>query len=321
MITSFVHANGRTSRAESVDPAWLRPDSGVILWVNLADPSPDEARILSDVFKFHELAIEDALSELHHPKIESYEQYIYLVLHGIDFHESQHRFATQEVDFFLGPNYLVSVHSDPSRSIERLQQLCMRNEHVIAEGASSLLHRIVDQMVDNYRPEVEKLSDNLEKLEEEVFESPDGQLIRRVLALKRDVASLRRVVLPQRDVVGRLARREFQVVSDQVTYRFRDVYDHLVRMADEAMFYQDRITSILDVHLSNVSNRLNQVVKVLTVIATIFMPLTVLTGAFGMNVTLPAMPGGPAAQFWWIMAIMVLCVAVMLWFFRLRRWL
>jgi len=135
------------------------------------------------------------------------------------------------------------------------------------------------------------------------------------------VASLRRVALPERDAVGRLARREFPQITETVAYRFRDVYDHLVRLTDEAVFLQDRVTGLLDAYLSNQSNRLNQVMKVLTVIATIFMPLTVLTSMYGMNVPLPSFPGGQAAQFWWLCGFMLGISTVMLWVFRRMRWI
>jgi magnesium transporter len=184
-----------------------------------------------------------------------------------------------------------------------------------------LLYRIVDTMVDNYRPEVDKLSETLDELEEEVFERPNTQLARRILNFKKDISSLRQVVLPQRDVVGRLARREFPLITEQLAYGFRDVHDHLVRLSDEAMFFQDRITSILDAHLSAVSNQLNQVMKVLTIIATLFMPLTVLTGMYGMNVSLPHLPGGELSQFWWIVGIMFTMSGAMLGFFRRKGWI
>jgi magnesium transporter len=154
-----------------------------------------------------------------------------------------------------------------------------------------------------------------------VFGAARRNPIRELLGLKRDIAALRRVALPQRDSIGRLARREFPEIGEKLAYRFRDVYDHLVRITDEALFLQDRVTGLLDAHLSNQSNRLNQVMKVLTVIATIFMPLTVLTGMFGMNVELPGFPGSLRAQFWWIVAMMLVLSGVMLWFFRRRRWL
>jgi magnesium transporter len=192
---------------------------------------------------------------------------------------------------------------------------------VLGEGPGMLLYRIVDTMVDNYRPEVDKLSETLDELEEEVFERPNTQLARRILNFKKDISSLRQVVLPERDAVGRLARREFPLITEQLAYGFRDVHDHLVRLSDEAMFFQDRITSILDAHLSAVSNQLNQVMKVLTIIATLFMPLTVLTGVYGMNVTLPHLPGGEQAQFWWVCGMMFAMSGAMLAFFRRKNWI
>ena len=321
MIRVFKHANGSTTCHDAVDPSWLAPDSQVLVWVDLDQPTTEEARVLSDVFHFHELAIEDALAEIHQPKIESYGDYLYLVLHGIDFSARQHRFRTRDVDFFLSPRYLVSIHHAQSRSIGRVGEACARNGHVLGEGTAALLHRIIDKMVDNYRPEVDKLQERLDRLETEVFEHPDPRLGRSILEFKKDVASLRQVVLPQRDAMSRLARREFAMISEHVSYRFRDVYDHLVRLSDEALFFQDRISGILDAHLSAVSNQLNTVMKVLTVISTIFMPLTVLTGMWGMNIGLPRFPGSDGGQFWWVAGLMASISAVMLVFFRLRRWL
>jgi magnesium transporter len=183
------------------------------------------------------------------------------------------------------------------------------------------MHRIIDTMVDNYRPEVDQLHARLDKLEKEIFTRPDASLAKRILDFKRDVASLRRIVLPQRDVVGRLARREFPNISEPLALRYRDVYDHLVRLADEAFFFQDRIAGILDAHFASVSNQLNQIMKRLTLISTIFLPLTVLTGMYGMNVTLPHMPGGDPWQFWWVVGIMVALSVGMLAFFRSKGWI
>ena len=321
MIKVFKHKGGSTTAVDAVDPAWIKPDSGVVVWVILDQPTAEEARILTDVFHIHELAIEDALNEIHHPKIESYGDYLYLILHGIDFHARQHCFKTQDVDFFLSPQYLVTVHHGASRSIGKVADVCTRNSHVLAEGPAALLHRIIDAMVDNYRPEVEKLQHRLDTLESEVFEKPNPRLARQILDFKRDIASLRRIVLPERDAVGRLARREYPLISEQLAYRFRDVHDHLVRLSDEALLFQDRISGILDAHLSSVSNQLNSVMKVLTLISTIFLPLTVLTGMYGMNVSLPHMPGGDPWQFWWVVGIMVGLAIAMLWYFRSRGWI
>jgi magnesium transporter len=313
VISIFLHRNNRTELVPTVDPAWLGPDSGVTVWVDLSAPTDEEFKILEDPFHFHPLAIEDAVAKVHHPKIEAYPGFLYLILHGIDFEASQHHFATHDTDFFLGKTFLVTVHDGQTRTVREMQDVCTRNEHVLAEGPVALTHRIIDAMVDHYRPEVEKLERKLESLEAAVFERPDPNRMRDILGLKKDVGSLRRVTMPQRDVVGRLARKEFNIVSDEMAFRFRDVYDQLVRLTDEALVFQDRITSLLDAHLANTSNRLNEVMKTLTIITTIAVPFTVISGFFGMNVKLPGVAGeGSPHEFWWLLAGTGAFVAVMM---------
>ena len=158
-------------------------------------------------------------------------------------------------------------------------------------------------------------------LEEAVMGAPDPALARAILEAKRDIAGLRRIVAPQRDVISRLARREFLDISTEMSFRFRDVYDHLVRVADDALIFQDRLTGVLGAHLSSISNQLNEVMKVLAVVATIFMPLTLLTRIYGMNVPLPRFPGGEPAQFWWLAGISAAVAAGMLIMFRRKRWI
>lgn len=291
------------------------------MWVDIEQPQADERRLLTDVFRIHELAVEDALATIHHPKVETYDGLLYLILHGIQSGEHDNVFVTQDVDFFVGRNYLITVHHGPSRSIDQERTVCARHGELFAEGPIGICHRIVDRLVDHYGPEVDALEDQLEELEQSVFDEPNRNPLKSLLALKRDVASLRRVALPQRDAVGRLARREFSQVSEKMGYRFRDVYDQLVRLTDESIFLQDRVTGLLDAHLSNQSNRLNQVMKVLTLLSTVFMPLTVLTSMWGMNVVLPNLPGGAALQFWWVVGLMTLLTGVMVWGFRWMRWL
>jgi magnesium transporter len=321
LITVYRSQNGSTQSVDRVDPAWLKPGSGVWVWVDLSAPTPEDARLLSDVFHFHELAIEDALSEIHHPKVESYGDHLYLILHGINFRESEQCFSTQDVDFFLGEQFLVTVHPGISRSLSEMRDVCSRNAHALGEGPAALLHRIVDTMVDHYRPEIDKLEERLDTLEAEIFERPDARLAKQILDFKSDVSSLRRIVLPQRDLVGRLARREFPLVSEPIAYRFRDVHDNLVRLVDEAMFFQDRVTSLLDAHLSQVSNQLNNVMKVLTIIATVFMPLTFITGLYGMNVPLPHFGLGEDQFFWGLVSVMLVISGAMLVVFRRQGWL
>jgi magnesium transporter len=321
MISVLVYRDGKIEERESVDPAWIEPGASEIVWVDIEKPEDPEAHLLRHVFKIHELAVEDALAAVHHPKIETYGDLLYLILHAIQAGQKHEGFVTHDVDFFLGRNFLVTVHQEHSRSIDALWRMSLRHPVVVAEGPVSLLHRLVDRIVYHYEPEVEGLEERLEKLEAIVFGRSQKNPLREILGLKADVASLRRVTLPQRDAISRLSRREFPQVSETFAYRFRDVYDQLVRLSEEAMFLQDRVTGLLDAYLSMQSNRLNQVMKVLTVIATIFMPLTVLTGMFGMNVPLPDLPGGPEWEFWWISGVMTAISVSMLWVFRRMGWL
>jgi len=321
MTTILVYRDGAVREAEAVDPAWLKPGAPEIVWVDIASPGEAEKKLLSETFHFHELAVEDAVLELHHPKIETYGGMLYLILHGIVAGKKHQGFETRDIDYFLGHNYLVTVHHHPSRSIAGEYEVLKRHGALLGEGACSLLHRLVDRLVDHYGPEVDALEDRLNTLEQRVFNPGKRNPLREILRLKSDVASLRRVTLPQRDAINRLSRREFAEIPEQLAYRFRDVYDHLVRLTDEALFLQDRVTGLLDGYLSIQSNRLNQVMKVLTVITTIFMPLTVLTSLYGMNVKLPHLYGGEDVQFWWVLAIMVATSGAMLWFFRRKDYL
>jgi magnesium transporter len=321
MLTIFVHRNGKTEQVTSLDKTWLNPAANAFVWVDLASPSIPETLILSDSFAFHPLSVEDARAEIHDPKIEAYDGYLYVILHGIDIRQGKKALFTHDVDFFIGQTYLVTVHDGHSRSVTGMQENVARNSRIMAEGPVALFHRIVDAMIDHYRPEVDELEDRIDALEKSVFERPDPKLIRQILDTKRDVSRLRRIMTPQRDVIARLARRDFVDISTDLSFRFRDVYDHIVRIADDTTIFQDRISGILDAHLTNVSNRLNEVMKVLTVVSTIFMPITFLSGLYGMNVPIPHFPGGEAAQFWWLFGIMIAIVVFMLTLFRRKNWI
>src|SRR5207249_3676482 len=169
----YAHRNGQTESVTSIDRSWLNPASDVVLWVDLAAPSIPESLILSDTFAFHPLSVEDAMTPVEYPKAEAFDGYLYVILHGIDFHASEHGFATHDVDFFLGPTYLVTVHDGASRSIAELREHCPRNATMLGDGPVALFHRIVDTMVDHYGPEVDKLEDRLDDLEQAALATPD----------------------------------------------------------------------------------------------------------------------------------------------------
>lgn len=321
MITYYVLRNGSTVHTDTVDPAWLEPGSSVRVWADVQQPTLADAEILKDVFHIHPLAVQDALEALQHPKIETYPGLLYVVLHGINFKPESDEFDTHDTDFFLTREFLVTVHDGKRRSIEQICKLCLDNELVLREGTVALMHRIVDRMIEHYRPEVDELETRLDQIEEAVIETPSNELTRQILTIKRDISAMRRIVLPQRDVIGRLSRREFEIIDQEMSYRFRDVFDQLVRMSDDAIIFQERVTGILDAHLASVSNQLATISKVLAAFAVMLGPLTVVTGMYGMNVTLPDMPGGEQAQFWWIVAAMAAMTGVAYAAFRRKGWL
>ncbi|MEQ1729559.1 MAG: magnesium/cobalt transporter CorA [Vicinamibacterales bacterium] len=321
MVTIYVNRNGQTEQVKSIDRVWLNPASNTFVWVDLAAPSIPDLLILSDTFGFHPLSVEDARADLHYPKIEAYDGYLYAILHGIAFQTEENQFSSQDIDFFIGLNYLVTVHNGHSRSIAEMHENAVRNPRMMSEGPVALFHRVVHAMVDHYAPEMEKLEDRLDELEAAALDNPTPEVIRQILNEKRRVGGLRRIITPQRDVMARLARRDFVDISTDMAFRFRDVFDHLQRLNDDATMFQDRITGILDAYLTNVSNKLNEVMKVLTVVSTIFMPLTLVAGVWGMNVPLPHFPGDDLAQFWWVLTICILIIVSMLTVFRIRRWI
>ena len=321
MIAYYIYRDARIERVDEIDRSWLDPASAITVWADIREPGAEDAAVMRDVFGFHPLSVEDALQARHHPKVESYNSYLYVVLHDIDFKQEEHAFETLDIDFFLGRRFLVTVHDGRRRSISEVTRICEHTDLALREGPVALMHRIVDRVVEQYRPEVDELESWLDDIESRVVAGARKELTGEILAVKRDIASMRRVVIPQRDVIGRLARREFDLIGQEHAYRFRDVYDQLVRLADEAILFQDRVTGILDAHLASVSNQLALVSKVLAGIAVIFGPLTVVTGMYGMNVPLPTFPGGEAAQFWWIVGLMTVLTTLIFYAFRRRGWL
>jgi magnesium transporter len=256
-----------------------------LIWVDLDGEDPNLYRpILADTFGFHALAIDDALIESHVPKIDDWSDYIYLVLHAVDFDLNALDVDTHEVDFFLGSNYLVTHHTDPVRAIDRTWAACQRDTRHLIRGADYLLFELTDVLVSDFMPCIDSLDEAVDRVEDEVFakNSPSSTL-NTIFTLKRAAVHLRRILSPQREVLNRMARDDYKVIDQKERVYFRGVYDHLVRLVDINESLRDLIGGVLDTYLSAASNRLNEVMKILTVVTLLFMPLTFLTGFLGMN--------------------------------------
>jgi magnesium transporter len=291
------------------------------IWVDLTVPVGDaEAAIVRDVFKFHELAIEDCFASRAHPKIDEYEGYLYLITHGLSAEATAEIAEPVELDAFLGPNYLVTYHAVPSRSVAAVTEQVTRTGIPLRQGVAVVLHAILDRQIDGLESVLDNIEARIEKLETAVFERPRNALIASLLSIKRNILELRRWTAKQREVLLRLGRREFALISPEEALLFRDVHDHLVRINDLLEGYRDMLTSIQEAYLSAVSNRTNEIMRFLTLFSTTMMPLTVVTGIFGMNFDnmpeLHAKYGYPA-----VLVAMLVVAASMLLYFRHRGWL
>lgn len=290
-----------------------------VLWVDLEDPSPEEVEILGPaVFDFHSLAIEDCLHSQSRPKIDDYDEYVFLVFHA--WKKDGEGVRLEEIDFFLGRNYVVSYHVEPRASRSALADKIEKDPKlVLGHGSDMLLHQILDLMVDKYTMVVDTLDDRVDALEEEILENANEQTLKKVLVLKKDLQELFRTIRHQRDVMSSLCREGHPIISKKARTFLRDVYDHVVRVHDTVEGLRDEVAGARDAYLSMVSVRMNSVMKGLSLVATIILPLTFVTGIYGMNFHKMPLLDNPVG-FWITCGMMVALAAVMYAWFRKRGW-
>jgi magnesium transporter len=288
----------------------LKEPNGV-LWVDFEGNPPEEDEpILTRTFGFHPLAVDDALQESHVPKVDDWDQYMYLVLHAVAFgRDDAGRLETLELDIFLGKNYIVTHHEHTIQAVHHIWECCQRDARYLSRGPDHVLYRIVDEMVAAYMPVVEQIDEAIEALEDRIFERPTPQNLSELFQLKRSLLHLRRIIAPQREVLNKLARDDYSVIDAEDRVFFRDVYDHLVRLHDINESLRDLVGGALDTYLSVINNRMNDIMKTLTVITTLFMPLSFLTGFFGMNFFTPV---APALQSWTAVVPFLISLGVMI---------
>ena len=261
--------------------------SGVgTLWVDLDTRKTDQLSILKDIFKFHPLSIEDALNPKSRVKLEEFDRYIFLIVRTIAFCESTddpYDLETANIAFYLGKNYVVTVHGADTNPVETTTELLQRKPELAAYGPARLMHAIVDQAVDAYFPVIDRLDDFMDGLEEKIFSRFDEGALREVFAVKRLVLSLRRHLAPERDALTVLTNRPSTLLTPDTQIYFRDIYDHVLRIYDSLEQFRDLLSSTLDSYLTQVSNRLGTATKALSVVATVTLPFVVVSGMWGMN--------------------------------------
>jgi magnesium transporter len=264
--------------------AALLADPQAFVWVSLSGPAtPEDVAVLRDVFKFHPLTLEDCFESRTHPKIEEFEGYLYLITHGLRAGSTAEDIQPVELDAFVGARYIVTHVSQPSRSVAAVTESVLRSGLPLRRGPVAVLHAILDRQVEGLEEVLDDVEKRIEDLEDAVFERPGNLRVARMLTLKRSILQLRRWMSKQRDVLLRLGRQEFALIPAGEAIPFRDVYDHLVRINDLLENFREMLTSIQEAHLSVTSNRLNEIMKVLTIFTAVLMPLTVVAGIYGMN--------------------------------------
>ena len=289
MITSFLYKKGgqvetNLSRARLLSAL---SEKDTVLWVDLEDPSEFESDALVEIFNFHPLAVEDCINEHSEPKVDDYEEYLFLVVHALTIVENngQKELSIIELNCFLGANYVVTFHKAPIESVTQdIAKAQQKPTGMMSSGADLLVHTILDHLVDQYLPVVHQYENRMDTLEKDMFDkSPSREKLSTLLQLKQDISTLRRIVGPQRDTLHFLTRNSGHLIKAKHLIYFRDISDHLFRIAALANGMYDHLTSMLEVYFSYLSSELNTVMKRLTVVATLTMPAVMIASIYGMN--------------------------------------
>jgi magnesium transporter len=293
-----------------------------LLWVDIDSTSRHQHALLEKVFGFHHLAIEDTLNPQSRVKIEEFEGYLFVIVRAVAFFsETEHDpydLETKDLYFFLGPNYLVTVHDGPAPAVSTVAEQLLRTPDPLSRGVERVMHAIMDEAVDQYFPMLDTIDEFIDDLEERVFTEFDESALRDIFQVKRLVLSLRRYLSPQREVFNLLTNRPSHLLTPGTQLYFRDIYDHVLRINDSLETYRDLLSSTLDSYLSQVSNRLGTATKALSALATISLPFVIVSGMWGMNFTRVPLAEWPHG-FWVMLGLQLLLGFALLALLRVRK--
>lgn len=324
MIRSiYFNAAGKTAYNLSI-PEMKKAveDKDGLFWVSMEAPTEAEVlSILQDLFHFHPLTIEDTLSAGYQtPKVDDFESYIFVIVHAIRSNPNDLALETSEINLYIGDNYVVTlVQEEGLAPLNHIFRRLERDDRLLKNGSDFLAYGILDAIVDDYMPLIDQIDDELEMLEDSALEKPTPNLLQRLLDIKHALIYLRRIISPQREVMNRLSRDEYPMIDRQSKIYYRDVYDHLVRYQDLIESLRDIVGGAMDIYLNATSLRLNEVMKALTIVSTIFLPLSFVTGIYGMNFEyMPELRSPVAYPLIW--GVFLLIVSSMLYLFKRRGW-
>jgi magnesium transporter len=326
MIRSFVFSKGKLLN-ENLPLDVLRMmlvEEDAQIWVDVEQPSAEEARsLLEGVFNFHPLAIEDCIAVSLRPKADDYEQYLFLAMHAANY--SAGEFHPSELNLFIGKNFLVTYHDQPLRSVTATVDLVKRNTQTVARAPDRLTYTLLDYFLDEYKPGLDSFALEIDALEQRALQNPKPDFLNGVLHYKGAVQQLRQIISPQCEVLTRIGHREFRIIRAHMLPYYRDLLDRLVRFNDQAAAHQDSLNNTLQAYLSMQQAQVNHVIKVLTVLATLTLPIVGVTSFYGMNLNhFPRM--GPTGWPWplaygWVVGLTILLTLLIYWILRRKKWL
>ena len=291
-----------------------------LLWLDIINPVKADLDMLENIFGLHPLTLEDCMTTIARPKIDQFEEYMFIVLHAAATTSRAQRVRTIELNICLGKNFVITIHQEPIKGVEAALDRTQKNLGMMSKGSDTLIHLIIDSLVDNYLPVLDAMDSKISNIETQVLKNPTQKTLANIFAAKKDILYLRRFIGPQRDIVNILSKEDFQFINAKTRVYFRDVYDNMIFINDTIDTYRDVVNGALDAYLSTISNRTNDIMKVLTIIATIMMPLTLITGIYGMNFTKM-----PLLKWEWgffsVSAFMIVLGIGMLVYFRRKEWI
>lgn len=297
-------------------------DPRSLVWIDMVDMDDPDIDFLTSVFNLHQLTIEDFIMPNARPKIEKFKEYFFLVMFSLEPIGTNGvvKARAAELNFCLGKNYLITFHNCPLNSIEVCKARSIKQSPIMTQGADMLLYSILDSCIESYFPVVQKFDNSVDEVSDELFKEPTQDTLRKIYHLKNEIMYLRRTIGPQADIISSVARGDYELISPTNVIYFRNIYDNLVRLNDLIGTSRDVITGAMEAYTSLVSNRLNEVMKTLTIIATIMMPLTLVASIYGMNFKhmpeLSSKFGYPT-----VLAIMITITVSMLFYFKRKKWL
>jgi magnesium transporter len=311
----------REEELTSLESCLVLADEHKVTWLDINGlHQVQNFQKLGDCFSLHPLVLEDILNTNQRPKIEDYGDYLYLVLKILSYHEDENELNSDQLSLIIGRNFVISLHENDEAMFTSIRERLKSRGRIRRAGADYLAYSLMDLVVDQYYVILEQLGETIEDLEEELVSHPNPQTLHQIHQLKRTMIILRRSVWPLREVLSQLERRESPLIQEGTALYFKDVYDHVIQVIDTIETFRDMLSGMLDVYLSSLSNRLNEVMKVLTIIATIFIPLTFIAGVYGMN-----FEHMPELTWRWgyfaILGLMAVAATVMLFFFRKKKWI